>query len=87
MAAAWIGLVLAVLPLWPVPARAAVPVQLLVLGDSLSAGYGLPRADGFEAQLGAALRARGLDVRIVDAADAHLKLTSFFRACLPATTG
>ncbi|MDE2005578.1 MAG: arylesterase [Rhodospirillales bacterium] len=76
MAAAWIGLGLAVLPLRMAPARAAapvgvpggVPVQLLVLGDSLSAGYGLPRADGFEAKLGAALRARGLDVRIVDAA-------------------
>ena len=80
MAAAWIGLVLAVLPLRAAPARAAapvgapagvpvgVPVQLLVLGDSLSAGYGLPQADGFEAQLGAALRARGLPVRIVDAA-------------------
>jgi acyl-CoA thioesterase-1 len=68
MAAAWIGLVLAVLPLRAAPAGAAGPVQLLVLGDSLSAGYGLPHGAGFEAQLGAALRARGLDVRIVDAA-------------------
>ena len=76
MVVAWIGLVLAVLPLRAASARAAapmgvpmrVPVQLLVLGDSLSAGYGLPQADGFEAQLGVALRARGLTVRIVDAA-------------------
>ncbi len=46
----------------------AAPVRLLVLGDSLSAGYGLAHPDGFEAQLQAALAARGYDVRIVDAA-------------------
>jgi len=46
----------------------AAPVRLLVLGDSLSAGYGLPQADGFEAQLAAALRTRGHDVRIIDGA-------------------
>ncbi len=39
-----------------------------MLGDSLSAGYGLAQADGFEAQLGAALRAHGRDVAIVDGA-------------------
>ena len=39
-----------------------------MLGDSLSAGYGLAHADGFEAQLGAALRARGHDVAIIDGA-------------------
>ncbi len=44
------------------------PVRLLVLGDSLSAGYGLPRADGFEAQLSTALAARGHPVTIVDGA-------------------
>ena len=47
---------------------AAAPQRLLVLGDSLAAGYGLAHADGFEAQLQAALRARGHDVQIVDAA-------------------
>ena len=46
----------------------ASPVRLLVLGNSLSAGYGLAHADGFEAQLSAALRAHGHDVRIVDGA-------------------
>lgn len=46
----------------------AAPLRLLVLGDSLSAGYGLAHADGFEAQLQAALAARGHDVRIIDAA-------------------
>jgi acyl-CoA thioesterase I len=44
------------------------PIRLLILGDSLSAGYGLPHPDGFEAQLAAALRARGVPVVIVDGA-------------------
>jgi acyl-CoA thioesterase I len=44
------------------------PLRLLVLGDSLSAGYGLPHADGFEAQLEQALHARGHDVTVVDGA-------------------
>jgi acyl-CoA thioesterase-1 len=47
---------------------AAAPIRLLVLGDSLSAGYGLPHDESFEAQLAAALHARGQDVRIVDGA-------------------
>lgn len=47
----------------------AAPLRLLVLGDSLSAGYGLARhEDGFERQLQAALAARGHDVTIVDGA-------------------
>jgi acyl-CoA thioesterase-1 len=47
---------------------AASPIRLLVLGDSLSAGYGLDQADGFEGQLAAALSKRGESVRIIDAA-------------------
>ncbi len=47
---------------------AAPPVRLLVLGDSLAAGYGLAHQDGFEALLGDALRAQGHDVTIIDAA-------------------
>lgn len=47
------------------PAYAA-PIRLLVFGDSLVAGYGLPKADGFEAQLDRALRARGHQVTIID---------------------
>ena len=50
-----------------VPAQAR-SVRLLVLGDSLAAGYGLALPDGFQAQLAAALRARGHDVIIVDGA-------------------
>lgn len=48
------------------PAHASV--RLLVLGDSLTAGYGLPHEDGFQARLQAALAARGRDVTIVDGA-------------------
>ncbi len=39
-----------------------------MLGDSLSAGYGLASAEGFEVQLETALRAHGHDVIIVDGA-------------------
>jgi acyl-CoA thioesterase-1 len=46
-------------------ARAA-PVRLLIFGDSLVAGYGLPAADAFQAQLLATLRAHGRDVILLD---------------------
>jgi acyl-CoA thioesterase I len=49
------------------PALAAPP-RLLVMGDSLSAGFGLPREQGFQAQLRQALKARGHDVTIIDGA-------------------
>lgn len=49
-------------------AAAPAPVRLLILGDSLSSGYGLPHAEGFEAQLDAALKAKGYRVTIVDGA-------------------
>jgi len=47
------------------PASAA-PVRLLVFGDSLVAGYGLPHDDAFQARLAAALHADGRDVTILD---------------------
>jgi len=53
------------LALLPSQARAAAPVQLLILGDSLTAGYGLPVEDGFQARLAAAL---GPNVALVDGA-------------------
>ena len=46
----------------------AAPLRLLVLGDSLAAGYGLAAGDGFQARLLAGLRARGLEVVLVDGA-------------------
>jgi len=64
---AWLGVVLMALLLAMAPARAA-PLRLLILGDSLSAGYGLLHADGFEDRLKAALKADGHDVTIIDAA-------------------
>jgi acyl-CoA thioesterase-1 len=46
----------------------AAPVRLLVLGDSLAAGYGLAPQEGFQAQLAAALKAAGRDVKLIDGA-------------------
>jgi acyl-CoA thioesterase I len=49
-------------------ARAAAGETVIVaLGDSLTAGYGLPQDQSFPAQLEAALKARGHDVRVVNA--------------------
>jgi acyl-CoA thioesterase-1 len=53
--------------LFTVPAEAAAQ-RLLVLGDSLTAGYGLAQADAFQAQLAAGLRAKGVDVTLLDGA-------------------
>ena len=39
---------------------------LLVLGDSLGAGYGLPAAQGFTARLEVALRRRGHDIKVMN---------------------
>jgi acyl-CoA thioesterase I len=43
-------------------------VRLLILGDSLSAGFGLPHADSFESQLTVALAAHGHEVEVIDGA-------------------
>ncbi len=48
-------------------ARAAA-VRLLVLGDSLGAGYGLAHEDAFQTRLAEALAAAGHDVAMVDGA-------------------
>jgi acyl-CoA thioesterase-1 len=58
---------LAVLMARPAGLSAAEPVRLMVLGDSLTAGYGLPESDGFPAKLEAALRAHGYAVEVLDA--------------------
>jgi len=55
--------------MWPFAGSAAAkPLRLLVLGDSLAAGYGLAQPDGFQARLLAGLKARGLEVELVDGA-------------------
>lgn len=45
----------------------AAPIRLMALGDSLTAGFGLPAEDGFPAQLQRALQKRGRDVVILNA--------------------
>jgi acyl-CoA thioesterase I len=61
-------LLLLCLLLLPLHGVCASPIRVLVLGDSLSSGYGLPHTNSFEAQLQHALRAQGHDVQIVDGA-------------------
>jgi acyl-CoA thioesterase-1 len=63
-----IGCLAAMMPPTWMQAGAAEPVRLLVLGDSLTAGYGLARPDGFQARLATALAAKGLQVRLIDGA-------------------
>ena len=43
------------------------PLRILALGDSLTAGYGLPAEDSFPAQLERALRERGYAVEVLNA--------------------
>jgi acyl-CoA thioesterase-1 len=51
-------------------ARAQAPggeIRLLMLGDSITAGYGLARAEGPPARIQALLREKGRNVRVIDA--------------------
>lgn len=51
-----------------VPTQAQeAPVTILALGDSLTAGYNLPGDAAFPAQLEKALRARGLQAKVINA--------------------
>jgi acyl-CoA thioesterase-1 len=43
------------------------PLKIVALGDSLTAGYGLPADTAFPARLEAALKAKGIAAMIVDA--------------------
>jgi acyl-CoA thioesterase-1 len=61
---------LAIGPAAAAPAPGAAPgedVHILALGDSLTAGFGLPRHQGFVPQLQAYLRRQGIRARIVNA--------------------
>jgi len=55
------------LPVAAVAAENRAETRILVLGDSLSAGYGLPAAEAFPAQLEQALRQSGQAVRVINA--------------------
>jgi acyl-CoA thioesterase-1 len=48
-------------------AQTSHPVKLVVLGDSLSAGYGLPAADAFPVKLQKALKDNGINVDMTNA--------------------
>jgi acyl-CoA thioesterase I len=43
------------------------PIQIVALGDSLTAGYGLPDRDGFVPRLQAALAAKGIAATVANA--------------------
>lgn len=45
----------------------APPIKIVALGDSLTAGYGLPDSDGFVPRLQAALTAKGINAVIQNA--------------------
>ena len=47
--------------------RSDAVARVVFLGDSLSAGYGLPEADAFPARVERALREQGIDVEVVNA--------------------
>jgi acyl-CoA thioesterase-1 len=57
---------LVLVPLHRIEAEPLVPV-IVAFGDSLTAGLGLPQDEAFPAQLEAALKARGTEMRIVNA--------------------
>ncbi len=60
-------LVAALVLLVPAGGRAERPLKLLALGDSLTAGYGLPSSESFTTRLQGTLKAQGLNVVVVNA--------------------
>jgi acyl-CoA thioesterase-1 len=48
-------------------AKDVKPIKLAVLGDSLTAGFGLPASDAFPAKLQKALRDKGLSIDVLNA--------------------
>ena len=60
-------LALALVVLAPAGGRAERPLKLLALGDSLTAGYGLPSSESFTARLQGKLEAEGLNVTVINA--------------------
>ncbi len=58
---------LALVLLLAAPLRAGTPPKLVILGDSLAAGYGLPLTEAFPARLQQALAAKGAAADVVSA--------------------
>ncbi len=50
-----------------IPAMAAAPFSIVALGDSLTAGYGLPPEEAFTTRLEQRLNENGLNVEVVNA--------------------
>lgn len=64
-----VGLILSTLLILSTAASAAkAPLRIVILGDSLAAGLGLPASEAFPAKLASALKAKGLAAEISDAA-------------------
>ena len=64
---AWlVNALVGALMLFAAQAQASDPKIVLALGDSLTAGYGLPQPDAFPVQLQAALNAAGENVTVVN---------------------
>jgi len=64
----WLVSLTALLLLFPYTLQAQERTRLVVLGDSLTAGYGLPRGEeAFPARLDAWLKQAGLDVQVINA--------------------
>lgn len=62
----WLLILLPWLVIWAGPARAEAPT-ILVLGDSLSAGYGIPAEQGWVHLLQRRLAERGFPHQVVNA--------------------
>jgi acyl-CoA thioesterase I len=58
---------LTALPMHSARAATAKPLKVVVLGDSLSAGYGLPAAAAFPARLQQALKTKGIETDMINA--------------------
>jgi acyl-CoA thioesterase I len=51
----------------PVPQAEKTEKTILALGDSLTAGYGLPVTDSYPSQLEAKLREKGYNYKLINA--------------------
>ncbi|HMR34273.1 MAG TPA: arylesterase [Geminicoccaceae bacterium] len=67
MARNWAALKVALLLTFPAVAASAAECRLAILGDSLTAGYGVAVDEGFPARLALALDERGVACEVVDA--------------------
>ena len=67
MVRAWLAVVFALAATGLAADTRAEALRILMLGDSLTAGYGLASRDALPARLEAALRDRGVDARVIDA--------------------